>query len=178
MGQEIEESRFTPEDFVDYAKCLRRETELLEQWFRDDQFSPRDRMGGFELEAWLLDHNYYPLPRNDEYLQRLNYPLVVPELSRFNIELNGTPREVDVPDTSTPLLYVLRNDLGLKGARFGCGSGQCGACAGLFSWFSSGRRVAAPAPRGGLPPPPRGTRNGRAGRRRGAWLGGRPGSAG
>lgn len=31
-------------------------------------------------------------------------------------------------DPETPLLYVLRNDLGLKGTRFGCGSGQCGAC--------------------------------------------------
>jgi nicotinate dehydrogenase subunit A len=41
--------------------------------------------------------------------------------------LNGVPTEVDVhPDT--PLLYVLRNDLGLMGARFGCGLGLCGAC--------------------------------------------------
>ena len=37
------------------------------------------------------------------------------------------PHTVDV-DPSTPLLYVLRNDLGLQGPRFGCGLGQCGAC--------------------------------------------------
>jgi nicotinate dehydrogenase subunit A len=43
------------------------------------------------------------------------------------LEVNGAPRSVDAaPDT--PLLYVLRNDLGLVGTRFGCGSGQCGAC--------------------------------------------------
>jgi nicotinate dehydrogenase subunit A len=43
------------------------------------------------------------------------------------LEVNGAPREVAAhPDT--PLLYVLRNDLGLTGSRFGCGSGQCGAC--------------------------------------------------
>ena len=43
------------------------------------------------------------------------------------IEVNGAEREVSAaPDT--PLLYVLRNDLGLPGTRFGCGSGQCGAC--------------------------------------------------
>jgi nicotinate dehydrogenase subunit A len=43
------------------------------------------------------------------------------------VEVNGAKREVSAaPDT--PLLYVLRNDLGLAGARFGCGSGQCGAC--------------------------------------------------
>ena len=43
------------------------------------------------------------------------------------IEVNGEPHGVAAaPDT--PLLYVLRNELGLPGTRFGCGSGQCGAC--------------------------------------------------
>jgi nicotinate dehydrogenase subunit A len=41
--------------------------------------------------------------------------------------LNGLATEVDV-DADTPLLYVLRNQLGLMGARFGCGLGLCGAC--------------------------------------------------
>ena len=41
--------------------------------------------------------------------------------------MNGVSREVTA-DPGTPLLYVLRNDLGLVGSRFGCGSGQCGAC--------------------------------------------------
>jgi nicotinate dehydrogenase subunit A len=41
--------------------------------------------------------------------------------------VNGVAREVDA-DPETPLLYVLRNDLGLMGARFGCGLGLCGAC--------------------------------------------------
>jgi nicotinate dehydrogenase subunit A len=41
--------------------------------------------------------------------------------------LNDKPVEVKA-DENTPLLYVLRNDLGLVGTRFGCGSGQCGAC--------------------------------------------------
>jgi len=45
----------------------------------------------------------------------------------FSLDVNGSQRTVSAnPDT--PLLYVLRNDLGLVGARFGCGSGQCGAC--------------------------------------------------
>jgi nicotinate dehydrogenase subunit A len=43
------------------------------------------------------------------------------------LDVNGEQRSVEAhPDT--PLLYVLRNDLGLVGTRFGCGSGQCGAC--------------------------------------------------
>jgi len=45
----------------------------------------------------------------------------------ITLTVNGTSHEVDAaPDT--PVLYVLRNDLGLTGAKFGCGLGQCGAC--------------------------------------------------
>ena len=48
----------------------------------------------------------------------------------YRITVNGEPHRVDAtPDT--PLLYVLRNDLGLSGPKFGCGLGQCGACAAM-----------------------------------------------
>jgi nicotinate dehydrogenase subunit A len=54
------------------------------------------------------------------------------------IEVNGARHSVAAaPDT--PLLYVLRNELGLVGARFGCGSGQCGACMVLVD----GRAIAS-----------------------------------
>jgi nicotinate dehydrogenase subunit A len=46
---------------------------------------------------------------------------------KLKLNVNGKSREVDV-DADTPLLYVLRDELGLKGPRFGCGLGQCGAC--------------------------------------------------
>src|SRR5262249_58243882 len=49
-------------------------------------------------------------------------------MSRLQLKVNGATHTVDV-DPSTPLLYILRNDLGLQGPRFGCGLGQCGACA-------------------------------------------------
>ena len=45
----------------------------------------------------------------------------------ISFRLNGDQVDLDV-DPDTPLLYVLRNDLGLAGARFGCGLGLCGAC--------------------------------------------------
>ena len=48
-------------------------------------------------------------------------------MSIVTLKVNGATHEVDV-DPSTPLLYVLRNDLELRGPRFGCGLGQCGAC--------------------------------------------------
>ncbi len=44
--------------------------------------------------------------------------------------MNGESHEV-AATAETPLLYVLRNDLGLNGPKFGCGLGQCGACAAL-----------------------------------------------
>ena len=45
----------------------------------------------------------------------------------ITLHVNGVERTV-LADPDTPLLYVLRNDLGLKGTRFGCGNGGCGAC--------------------------------------------------
>jgi nicotinate dehydrogenase subunit A len=49
----------------------------------------------------------------------------MPDVVRLLV--NGAPRDVEVAP-ATPLLYVLRNDLGLNGPRFGCGLAQCGAC--------------------------------------------------
>jgi nicotinate dehydrogenase subunit A len=49
----------------------------------------------------------------------------------ITLTVNGKTHAVDV-DPDTPLLYVLRNDLALNGAKFGCGLGQCGACTVLL----------------------------------------------
>lgn len=48
-------------------------------------------------------------------------------MTTITLDVNGISHTVDV-DPSTPLLYVLRNQLQLNGAKFGCGLGQCGAC--------------------------------------------------
>src|ERR1700685_3448750 len=48
-------------------------------------------------------------------------------MSQIELKVNGRSHTVDI-EPSTPLLYVLRNDLGLLGPKFGCGLGQCGAC--------------------------------------------------
>ena len=48
-------------------------------------------------------------------------------MSIITLKVNGEEHTVDV-ETSTPLLYILRNTLGFEGPRFGCGLGQCGAC--------------------------------------------------
>jgi len=70
---------------------------------------------------------------------------------RFKLRVNGREHEV-AAEPKAPLLYVLRNDLGLKGSRFGCGSGQCGACMVLMDgkavpscdtplWSAAGRDI-------------------------------------
>jgi aerobic-type carbon monoxide dehydrogenase small subunit (CoxS/CutS family) len=48
-------------------------------------------------------------------------------MATITLRVNGDSRPVEV-EPSTPLLYVLRNDLGLHGPKFGCGLGQCGSC--------------------------------------------------
>ena len=94
MGKEIEQTTFSAEQTAQFAERLEQETETLDRWCAEGGVSETGYVGGFELEAWLLDHNFFPLPRNEEYLKRLDYSLVVPELSRFNVELNGTPQSL------------------------------------------------------------------------------------
>ena len=48
--------------------------------------------------------------------------------SSVRLNVNGRVTAVEVDDPEMPLLYALRNDLGLHGPRFGCGLGQCGSC--------------------------------------------------
>ena len=48
-------------------------------------------------------------------------------MSNITLKVNGKTHTLNI-DPSTPLLYILRNDLSLQGPRFGCGLGQCGAC--------------------------------------------------
>src|SRR3979490_2537501 len=48
-------------------------------------------------------------------------------MSKIELRVNGHSQTLDI-EPGTPLLYILRNDLGLQGPKFGCGLGQCGAC--------------------------------------------------
>ncbi len=70
---------------------------------------------------------------------------------RFKLRVNGREHEVSA-EAKTPLLYILRNDLKLKGTRFGCGAGQCGACTVIVDgvavqscdtplWSAAGREI-------------------------------------
>jgi nicotinate dehydrogenase subunit A len=51
-------------------------------------------------------------------------------MSTISLTVNGRPHTLDL-DPTTPLLYVLSDDLALRGPKFGCGLGQCGACTAI-----------------------------------------------
>ena len=53
-------------------------------------------------------------------------------MPQYKFRVNGREVSVDSWDAEQPLLYVLRNSLGLHGTKFGCGLGQCGACSVLL----------------------------------------------
>ncbi|HSG88727.1 MAG TPA: hypothetical protein VLA56_05920 [Pseudomonadales bacterium] len=91
MGQEIDRSEFTAQDVDAFAERLAAETARLARWFSSQRFSRRAFMAGFELEAWLIDDAAQPCAMNENYLRTLGNDLVVPELSQFNVELNGSP---------------------------------------------------------------------------------------
>lgn len=92
MGQDIGTSRFTEKDFQAFNERLAEETFLLENWFREGMLEAGRESGGFELEAWLVDRRMKPVPGNDDFLKLIDNPLVVPELAKFNLELNVPPQ--------------------------------------------------------------------------------------
>src|SRR5262252_6440116 len=53
-------------------------------------------------------------------------------MSAITLHVNGRAHTIDV-DPTTPLLYVLSDDLGLRGPKFGCGLGQCGSCTAIVN---------------------------------------------
>ncbi|UCE89184.1 MAG: glutamate--cysteine ligase, partial [Pseudomonadota bacterium] len=92
MGEEIAKSEFSTADFARYQAKLEEETALLTRWFEEARFADDPPVSGFELEAWLVDEQHLPAPLNERFLQILDSELASPELARFNIEVNSTPR--------------------------------------------------------------------------------------
>lgn len=91
MGDEITHRHFAAEDFSRFRRLLKQETEHLSRLFKSGEFSTRGDIVGFELEAWIVDSEGQPKGCNRQLLDKLKNPLVVPELSQFNLELNGSP---------------------------------------------------------------------------------------
>ena len=106
MGQEISNNQYEPKDFQQYRQRLIRETDLLINYIKNDQFSHKLDVGGFELEAWLVDDNGSPAPVNERFLEVLDNPMVVHELAAFNFEINVHERNL-----SNDALSQFKSDL-------------------------------------------------------------------
>ena len=91
MGQEIASTGFDESDFARFRAQLARETALLCEHHATGRLSQGGPTIGLELEAWLIDRNYWPAADNQSFLARIDDPYVVAELSRFNIEVNCPP---------------------------------------------------------------------------------------
>ncbi|MGD8842421.1 MAG: glutamate--cysteine ligase [Gammaproteobacteria bacterium] len=100
MGDEIAHSNFSVADLEQFEQRLREETQLLGQWFHDRAFSSHVPVCGLELEAWLIDAGAMPAARNSAFLEAMGDPMVVPELARFNVELNVDPQPLRGPALS------------------------------------------------------------------------------
>lgn len=94
MGEEIRSSEFSKQDFEIFKRKLERETGQLASIFDQNGFSHDPPVGGFELEAWLIDEHMRPVARNEDFLAKLSNPLASPELASFNIEVNTEPRSL------------------------------------------------------------------------------------
>ncbi|MDJ0977107.1 MAG: hypothetical protein QNI87_01060 [Erythrobacter sp.] len=94
MGEEIAKDHFGEDDFKAFRERLARETALLRRIQAEGGLSDKGPLIGLELEVWLIDHNFFPAPHNQSFLQRLDHDTVVAELSRFNIEINTPVEEI------------------------------------------------------------------------------------
>ncbi|MBN50301.1 MAG: hypothetical protein CMN85_12260 [Spongiibacteraceae bacterium] len=106
MGREIDQTAFSQSDFADFKGRLDSETALLLDWLKKGKVERQSGTCGLELEACLIRSDHSPAPENAPFIEALSNPLVVPELAKFNFEIN-TPPFAPSPD----LLRALEDSL-------------------------------------------------------------------
>ena len=116
MGEEISTLNFSPGDYERFAERLQDELQLLRRWEQEDAFASGPMTTGLELEAWLLENGTQPSPDNGQFLESLARESVVPELAKFNFELNVEPQLV-AGDGLEKMQHELRSTWQLCGER-------------------------------------------------------------
>jgi len=94
MGKDIHGGGYSDKDFESFNKRLIAETAILKKWFDEKAFAVDVNKTGIELEAWLVDENMLPDPYATDFLEKLNHEQVVPEIAKFNFEINSTPYQL------------------------------------------------------------------------------------
>lgn len=92
MGQEVSQNEFSDQDRADFRRKMRHEAVYLKRYFDEREFDYSDiGSTGIELEGWLIDENRLPSPCSRSFIDAVDDRRVVPELSKFNFELNLDP---------------------------------------------------------------------------------------
>mgnify|MGYP005988344875 CR=1 FL=1 len=95
MGDEINQTEFSAEAFEEFRNRVDMETAILQQWANEGRLHCNSPSAGCEVEAWLTDSKGEPSPSNAPFLEALESELVVPELAKFNVELNTDPLKIE-----------------------------------------------------------------------------------
>ena len=95
MGEEVGERAFTREDRQRYRDKVHRCLDVFARMLREERFAFDEPMTGMEVELNLVDPDAWPAMRNSEVLASIDDPAFVPELGRFNLEINIPPQSLD-----------------------------------------------------------------------------------
>ncbi|MCC6510479.1 MAG: glutamate--cysteine ligase, partial [Pirellulaceae bacterium] len=94
MGEDISKTTFDERDYARFRQRMDVEMAQLRSWEQAGSFAAGPLTTGLELEAWLLESDGRPSPDNGQFLESLAHASVVPELAKFNFELNVDPQPV------------------------------------------------------------------------------------
>ncbi len=130
MGKELSRRSFTDADFDRFVERLKSETDLVVRWEREGFLAGGQPTGGFELEAWLVGEDMRPVAGNLGFIDRMDNPLVVPELSSFNLEFNCEPAPLSHHGLSE--MHASLAALWRKGADLARASGHSLAMIGIL----------------------------------------------
>jgi len=102
MNEEANCPQFSLAEKKDFEERLKKENALLMELFSHNKFEdPQVPSCGLELEGWLVDSECNPAPKAESFLGKVNDPLAVPEISKFNFELNAPPVALEGSPFST-----------------------------------------------------------------------------
>ena len=92
MGQEISRSIYTEDEEREFKSRLTQETSLLKEEFESQTINETKLMCGYEVEGWLVNNRAKPVSSAPTLIQRIKDESIVPEISKFNFEINGAPQ--------------------------------------------------------------------------------------
>ena len=102
MGVGIAKQHFTDDDFLDFSGRLEVQLAQLRQQLTQPAFHRKIFSIGAELEVYLVDHDFLPVPLNQTLLDLSNNPQFTEELNRYNLEMNMSP--VALPSSAFSIL--------------------------------------------------------------------------